>query len=75
MQCKLHFSNLIPFFFFFSLQGYSAYGDLKIVAYGVGTVSRIFDDDTANAATLTGTAIVDLQPGQMVSDSLLFYVA
>ena len=39
------------------------------------TVSYIEDQDSSNGATITGTAIVEMQPGQKVSDSLLFYVA
>ena len=35
----------------------------------------IADDDSSNAATITGTAIIEMQPGQKVSDSLLFHVA
>ena len=35
----------------------------------------IYDYDASNGATITGTAIVEMQPGQKVSDSLLFYVA
>ena len=38
------------------------------------TVSYLFDGDTSNYVTITGTAIVEMQPGQKVSDSLLFYV-
>jgi hypothetical protein len=38
-------------------------------------VSYIYDGDTSIRGTITGTAIVDMQLGQKVSDSLLFYVA
>ena len=33
-------------------------------------VSRISDNDQPNGATITGTAIVEMQPGQKVSDCL-----
>ena len=39
------------------------------------TVSYIEDQDSSNGAAITGTAIVEMQPGQKVSDSLHFYVA
>ena len=67
-----HFPNLIPFLFF-SLQETSVYGYVKIVMEG-NTVSYIADYDTSNQATITGTAIVDMQPGQKVSDSHLFFM-
>ena len=38
-------------------------------------VSYMQDTDLSYYATMTGTAIVEMQPGQKVSDSLLFYVA
>ena len=33
------------------------------------TVSTIVDNDNSNGATITGTAIIEMQPGQKVSDS------
>ena len=51
-----------------------AFGRVQIVVDGT-TVSNIADGDKPNYATITGTCIVDMQPGQKVSDSLLFYVA
>ena len=47
---------------------------MEIVVDG-DSVSSIADTDQPNKATITGTAIIDLQPGQKASDSLLFYVA
>ena len=67
------FPNLIPFFSF-SLQWSSVIGNVKIVVDGT-TVSYIVDYDKTNHATITGTAIIEMQSGQKVSDSLLFYVA
>ena len=72
-HCKLQFSQPNPFLFF-SLQDPYVKGHVKILMEG-SVVSFIADNDQSNTATITGTAIVDMQPGQKVSDSLLFYVA
>ena len=37
---------------------------------GPTIVSYIYDGDNSYQATITGTAIVDMKPGQKVSDSL-----
>ena len=50
------------------------YGATQIVVDGT-SVSKIHDGDFSHYTTLTGTAIVEMEPGQKVSDSLLFYVA
>ena len=67
------FPNLI-LFCFFSLQSYNVDGDVRMQVDGT-TVSYIRDTDSSKQATITGTAIVEMQPGQKVSDSPLFYVA
>ena len=72
VQAKYTFPNLIPFLFL-SLQDTGVLGRVKIIMEGT-KVSSIDDNDQSNAATITGTAIVDMQSGQKVSDSLLFYV-
>ena len=65
------FPNLISFLLF-ALQSSGFYGDVVIKMDGT-SVSYIQDDDYTNGyATLTGTAIIEMQPGQKVSDSLLF---
>ena len=64
LQCKLHFSQPNPFFVF-SLQDSGVYGSVEIIKEGY-IVSYIGDNDKPNAATITGTAIVEMQPGQKV---------
>ena len=64
----------VIFFLLFALQYPDASGAAKIVVDGT-TVSYIADNDKPEEATITGTAIIEMQPGQKVSDSLLFYVA
>ena len=72
-ECKLHFSQTNLFFAFF-LQAGGVFGDVRILKEGT-TVSYSGDNDVSHSATIIGNAIVDMQPGQNVSDSFLFYVA
>jgi len=44
---------------------YTAYGAVKIVVDGT-TVSFIYDSDSSHYTTITGTAVVEMQPGQKV---------
>ena len=55
----------------FSLQNIGVFGYLKIVNDGT-IITTIYDDDISKYATMTGTAIIQMEAGQKVSDSLLF---
>ena len=70
LQCKLHFSqpNI-----FFSLQASSVQGSVSILMDG-NVMSVAYDGSTSNGATITGTAIITMEPGQRVSDCLPFFV-
>ena len=50
---------------------WSTYGDVRIVLDGQD-MSIVQDWDIPNIATITGTTIITMQPGQKVSDSLFF---
>jgi len=49
--------------FFIQVLKYNVYGAVQIVVDGT-TVSRIDDNDKPHGATITGTAIIEMQPGQ-----------
>ena len=59
---------------FFSLQDDDVDGVVNIVVDGTA-VTSIQNNDRSHKTTITGTCVVEMQPGQKVSDSLLFYVA
>jgi hypothetical protein len=67
------FPNLI-LFLFLSLQNSGVSGAVKIQLDGT-TMSYSYDNDEAHTTGLIATAIITMNPGQKVSDSLLFYVA
>ena len=48
-----------------------AYGYLRIVHDGT-VITTIFDSEFSKYATMTGTAIIQMEAGQQVSDSLFF---
>ena len=59
---------------FFFLQPLGVPGVVEIMKEGTA-VSRIADQNQQNQGTMSGTAILEMEPGQKVSDSLLIYVA
>jgi hypothetical protein len=67
----LTFPNLT--LFVFSLKDNDVYGYVKMKMDG-STISVIYngDADVPNRATITGTAVITMNKGQKVSDSLLF---
>jgi len=52
-------------FFIQTYKPFSVYGWVRIVVDGT-TVSYIYDGNQSNRATITGTAIIEMQPGQKV---------
>ena len=64
-------NQLDKFISIFSLQYVEAYGEVRLLLDG-SIISAIYEGDKPDYAPMTGTAIVEMQPGQKVSDSLLF---
>ena len=68
LQCKLHFSQPNPFFFF-ALQPPGDDGEVLIKLDG-NTINRFVDFDKGNGFTIAGSSIITMEPGQKVSDAL-----